>query len=282
MNNLYENIENYLNGSMSDAEKKVFEEAMQKDKALQEKVQIQAGVHRFLEQHNSEFNTLNAELSDEFFPNKKSKPTFYIQIGIALIILVLAYLYYKNHEIIHSKLFNKSNTSEGQIPSIQNNNQLDTISLPSKATNKKDTIPSSEEDVKLSTEPIADAANTRLFKENPQLELLIRENIRSNNNDITVIKPIEANIISSKTSDFTLFELTGSFNRDFNYKVEFYDNSRNAYAEDRFILIRNQRTANQKIQLNINLSFSKGLYYYFVILEDTNMPIFTGKFIVRE
>lgn len=287
MNNPYENIEQYLKGDMSDAELKAFENAMQQDAELREEVELQKDTHRFFRSHRPDFDALNAQLADEFFPvtAPKTTSTSYKKIAVIIILvisIIAAYFYFTNRSTTTQKPPKENILQKETLPQNEEEDISDSIILPIIPNIKIEDSPQQPENNTIkSSQPIADISTTKAFEENEQLEMLIRENIRSTEHNITIVEPISTKILQPKSANYTIFELTGSFDKDFDYTISFYDNSKNAYIEDQPLLIINQQTKNQSIIFHTNLAFSNGLYYYYVFSEDEFEIIYAGKFILK-
>ena len=101
--------------------------------------------------------------------------------------------------------------------------------------------------------------------------------------DVTIISrnflnPIKTNL-PDKENDIITFDLKGSFDKDFNYTIAFYDNSKGAFFEEQSLLSINRKTKDKQIRYRTDLNLSPGLYYY-IIIESEGTLLFVGKFIV--
>lgn len=288
MNNPYENIEQYLKGDMSDAELKAFENAMQQDAELREEVELQKDTHRFFRSHRPDFDALNAQLADEFFPvtAPKTTSTSYKKIAVIIILvisIIAAYFYFTNRSTTTQKPPKENILQKETLPQNEEEDISDSIILPIIPNIKIEDSPQQPENNTIkSSQPIADISTTKAFEENEQLEMLIRENIRSTEHNITIVEPISTKILQPKSANYTIFELTGSFDKDFDYTISFYDNSNNAYIEDRTLLSKNQQTDNQRFTYRVNLNFPSGLYYFVINHKETDSQLFAGKFMVTQ
>ncbi len=295
-----EKIDRYLDGKMELSEQLAFEEAMKNDATLAEDVALNKDLAIFFKQKNVELEKSLSELGKEYFsdilpPNtKKRTPNKLYVAGVMMFIFLLSsagFLYFMTP---------KKNISEIEKPTQENVETLQSIdkTLIEVGKEEKDNlkpVPNSnipennpifqpsDKKTKNTEKPIA-KINTA-FDENPLLENLISENIRSNEIKIVMNEP-KKEFIYKRKDNHIFMVLSGTTTTNEAVELVIYNNQTSNFEKNYTLLttnIKSTPTENNQFELSFNakLTLKTGLYYYILRTEKTNNVLHIAKFYVK-
>lgn len=308
--NIYDEIDRYLNNEMSEEEAKQFEVRKNNDEKLQAETDMNAQMRAFLK--DTPENQLRAnlqKLSDEFVEEKEKEPinihrntTNYgliFKVAAGIIIAGMLWWLYTNSsnstpnktpEIVKTPEINKSdeNPQEDRLDLIDDSKNEDIANEEVPTNNEEIKTPQETPDKKLplknkkKTPPKYVAAD---FKVNPSLEFLIDNNLRSNDLKIELTRKI-GNVSLSSPEDIITFKLMGSIITQDDIskkklKVHLFSNKKSDY-EDFLSINSSPLVVKQNLTFDFqnSINLKPGLYYY-VIEDEVEKIHLVGKFEVR-
>lgn len=315
MPNQQEKIERYLNEEMSNSEKNIFEQEMKNSKALREEVALNKDLMSFFKERNIGLEHTLSDLGNEFFNDDKpqnitppqdadkpiiGKKPFIIPLLLLLFVSIAGLWYFNansDSEKFEDALFSPSTSVEETEKMINEGMQEqgdsddvgseitpeiieEATESPTKADNLPEDAPTKTEEKPKVDKPMAAAEDKASFKENSILEGLIRENVRSDKS-VTVKMPSENYTFTPKNGVATLkFRFTTE--AETAIELIIYDNKIDSFEKNYQILSATlQKTSNDELVFNANVSLKNGLYYYVLRKKDTLEIIHISKFFVR-
>ncbi len=302
---LYEKIEAYLSGDLSDADHKVFEGELAKDAALQKEVKL----HRRLE---SELSKPNKKLLRDNLKIISARQTINLNEGeinpkninipksssfkwLPFLLIALAFLagaYFltrpKNNTVKPSQaptqqeLESPNQTPQEQTPT--EDSKRNEIRL-HQASNEK------VEKNKENDQALIASADPADFISNPYLDNQIGNTVRGESYSVIMDKSATAGKVALINGVAQLrlkgsLKTDGKLEKDASFVLMIYTNKKEDYLEDRSILnvpINLQPLKNDAFpfQFNANLRITPGLYYYMVAEKNNDEPLHVGKFEVQ-
>ena len=222
MNELDKRIEKYLNGEMEEIEILSFEEEILADKNLKESIEFKKDLIAFFESRNSKLNENLESLGNDFFKDEKATGLFLnnklIALGLIILMLFIGTSYYMF-------FLGKDNKEDVRKEQVEDSSEIDILiekeiiqEIIQEETNEEEENllptfkPSKvlEKPIDTNQQPIASTDN---FIQNPNLELLIRENVRSKNVEFTLINKPDNQTLSLFDGSANL-KISGSMNID--------------------------------------------------------------------
>lgn len=294
-----EQIERYLNGSLSEEEKVAFEQQMVTNEELAEDVRLHQEINAHL-QDNAWHKTSAAisAVNNDFFnkieklpsSNEDKSPTTapskrkWWLGGLAGILLLSGSFWLftdwnnttKNTNIVPTELPTPTKTifeEEQNKENIKNIEDTPTTNTP--LPKPSTTAPSTTTD-----KPIA-SANSKDFTTNPILEGFIKENLRSNSSELTITSPVSGAVFNKNGNKKIALKITGSSKNGTTYRIFIYDNKVSNFEKARPVLSRNLSVKNT-FRFNALIELEEGLYYYYIIDANTEDIAGIGKFFVQE
>lgn len=309
----YDKIDRYLANELKGEELDAFEKEKNSNKALAEEIEVNAHMKEFLS--DSPENDLRKNLHNlgNQFEEKEEEQTplvpiskgnslkYLFQVAAAIFLAAMAWW-------IYNQSTTKENNDEPQIVDQPKDNLPDPKQKPveiqkedvENTENLVEEYPNQKEDIKIQTpkdpiEILPPKKETRdlyaaNFKPNPSLELLVNNNLRSNDFELNIDKQI-GNVSISSLEDVVSFNFGGTINSDENLlekdlKIHLFSNDKKAYDDFSSILSDDLKLEETKKE-TYNFDFSKyivlkpGVYYY--LLEDVGIEkiYHVGKFEVR-
>jgi hypothetical protein len=310
-----EKIERYLNGEISTAEKKNFEQEMKKNKALSDEVALSKDLMAFFKERNMGLEHKLSDLGEEFFTDEKpqntkphtnnnksmnNKTRFIIPLLLLLFASITGFWYFNantNSEKFEDELFSPATSVEEAEKMINEGMREqgdaeeagsemspeiieEATKPPTNTDNLPDNAPTKTEDKPKVDKPIAIVEDKASFKENAVLEGLIQENVRSDRS-ITIKTPAENYTFAPKNGVATLkFRFTTA--EETPIELMIYDNQRESFEKEHRILSTMLRqSSNDELAFDVNVSLKNGLYYYVLRKKDTSEIVTISKFFVR-
>lgn len=312
--NQEEQIEAYLNGSMSKQEELAFEQEMQLDPELALSVEIERDLMAFYNDGTRELKaTLQAIREEEAAipapinqpPNaperakkaKSAKNRRLIIIGVIAAVLSLVTLAIllrpastpSDHR---SSDGNASDTNPTEMP-VAPNVEVDS-SFQNEATPSDDNI-QNDQNSNTADRPIANTvptnvtdnptANPLAFAENPMLERMVTSDYRASDQAFEVTKPISERLVVSNPSAQIHLKMRAKASEYSSIKLLICTNRPSDLNEGRFVLDTTlvSRTLNDgsySFRFNAMVNLPKGLYYY--IIRHEGKTLFVNKFRVED
>jgi hypothetical protein len=320
MLNEQEKIDRYLDGEMSDSEKNTFEQEIKNNKELSEQVALSKDLGAFFKERNIGLEQTLSNLGEEFFNDKTpqntipnadtdkpifSKARFAIPFLLLLIVCIGGVWYFNNNsdtEKFEDALFTPSTSIKETEKMINEGMQEqgdsekeggeeipktleEATEMPIKEEKLPNGTPTKSDDKPKENKPMARLDDKASFKENPILESLIRENVRSNEAALLVKKPTPNQIYKSKRDKIYL-EFSGTVNTSANLEFIIYNNLPVSFDKDYKTLLavlKSEKIGDKQFQLTFegNVELKNGLYYYIVRKKSDFEILYISKFKVQ-
>jgi len=305
---LYEKIEAYLNGDLSAADHKVFEDELANDAALQKEVELHRRLDNELSKPNKKLLRDNLkvisarqtiDLTKEAVPKniETSKPATFKWLPILLIALaLLGGAYFLTRSTVdkaevkplppQQELESPTQTPQEQTPPLEQPAPTSNGRKLHQANNENIEKPELESEV-----PLIASVDPADFENNPYLDNQIGNTVRGESYNVVMDESATAEKIRL-TDGVAQLRLKGALKSDgelakeASFVLMIYTNKKEDYLEDRAILnvpINLQPLNNDAFpfQFNANLRITPGLYYYLIAEKDNDEPLHVGKFEVQ-
>ena len=310
---LYNIIEEFLEGTLSGDELQAFEQRLQTEPDLAEEVELHRKIHgeigdaqkRMLK---SKLDTLREEFTQKEENETKVVPInrginlkMFISVAAGILVLVFAIWFFffktpEKREIVNEDTpieKEQIDPNETPIKEIEDpSNLVENQNDPEKESNQKDNI----EDITPEESLIAN------FDPNPELENLIAQNGNNDDIEFAAEKPDENDPFILKNSKIDL-QINGmlfasEIKNEENFAVSIYDNNPQNYTSKKsintFQLSIEKDDGEEEdglafaskngyfYSLQKTISVKPGLYYYLIIQKGQTTPLYSGKFEVKE
>lgn len=299
---LYDQIEQYLEGSLQGAEAKAFEESLQTDAELAAEVELHRKLQRELgDRQKMDLRLKLQQLSDNYQEEKSEAKVrrlgtrynlLLIAAGVALAIGLLYWLLDSG---------DPTNPSNDSILTEEQNQQPEEvpqeIQVPEDQGIAQDE-PQDNEPEEIVPDNVPEAPQlANNFDPNPTLESLL------GNADKSKDFEFDLNVQDQKTSEGqTRFSLDGlaeaaGFEAGEKLQLAFFNNDENAYKNGQSILETDLGVKESDeepieafgkqyqiydLEYDSALNLQPGIYYYIIRKEGSNEPLYVGKIVVEE
>lgn len=298
MNELDDKIGRYLSGLMTIKESTSFEKEIAADKDLRMQILLKKDLQQFFETRNPALNESLKQLGDQYFNNKVStKPSFFnknkfILIGIILISSIGISIYY----FANNKNGKEQETGNIQVEettilpeSLEESEVIELPVLEEKAIEEKVEIPTFNPQKPINqpsnkdNQPIASVEN---YNENPILESLIRESVRSTKIEYLHESPVKGAVYKQNNLQAINLKIRAKVNDSETVEFLVYNNEADKFSKDiksLFTEMTPVKLSDNQFQLNFNanVSLEKGLYYYIIQTKKAKEILYVSKFIVK-
>lgn len=293
-------ISRYLNNEMSPTERAAFKKEMANNHELRKEVELNSDLYQYFATRNPDLEKKLGKLGDKYFvleKPKNDKKLLWLTIIAILSAMVLYFCFFnKPPQSIKPLPETKQNTSilspTASIDTLQKQRVLKTPTI-EKQQKIEETMPANNPPVRLKSkpkskqqpnkpsQPIAQL-NSADFVENPILESIINENLRSNERFIDITKPAAAIFSASNPVAFTL---AGTTNATPPYQLRIYTNQPTDFEEDLTIFSKNLtgQPTNEHFSFSINqkIKLPSGLYYFLLLQKESQELLYGDKFLVK-
>lgn len=287
LNNIDDDIDRYLNDEMSIKEQEIFENKVQKNQKLSEKIELQRDITEYVQSGKMQLAKQLEILGNRFFIEKKRSPSFNkFWLILPALVLFGGMTWFFQEKGNKSTAIPIKKNLETKIPSAvpidtakKTIKNTPTLTPPDEIKEKeKQTAPTKVKKQK----PIA-SINPADYKTNPFLESLLKETVRSAS-FVTTIKKLPTGKIIKKNNTIPL-NISGSSTAKMPYQLIVYSNKVFDFEKD-YPLFKKELLGTKKGQIyyfdyKVNLNLEKGLYYS-ILKEKTNNEILSlSKFTIE-